>query len=77
MPRKRREQERHTYSVFVNRLLDDGRLQTRLLYFGDSEYTARSTLAKAIMEQPEAHSVDVRRDLRLLVRVVIERPSLP
>jgi hypothetical protein len=77
MPRKREETERHTYSVFVNTVLEDGRLATEMLYFGNSEYTAKMTLAQAIMHHPGAHSIDVRRDLRLLVRARLEHPNLP
>jgi hypothetical protein len=78
MPRKSKpETERHTYSVFVNTVLEDGRLSTEMIYFGNSEYTAKMTLAQAIMHHSDAHSIDVRRDFRLLVRAKLEHPNLP
>jgi hypothetical protein len=76
MPRKRQPGQ-HLYSVFVDTLADDGTITSQLVYFGNSEYTARMKLAQAIMENPRAYTIDVRRDMRLLVRVKLERPSLP
>lgn len=80
MPRKRpQEIPPHTYSVFVDTREAAGTILSERVYFGNSEYTARMKLAGAIMDNPHAWRVDVRRDLRLLVRVTIERPgsSLP
>ncbi len=77
MPRKRRSAPgEHIYSVFVNwRHGDTGTWDTERVYFGNSEFTARLKFAQAVMERMDAHSVDIRRDLRLWLRVTIERPT--
>jgi hypothetical protein len=74
MPRKRsQEREPHIYSVWVSvRHGDETDMQ--MVYFGNSEYTARQKLAAAIIDNPAAYSVDIRRDLRPWLRVLIERP---
>jgi hypothetical protein len=78
MPRKKRSQGQayvaHTWSVFVDTINDDGTTTSTMVYFGSSEYSARQALVKAIMEHPNAYSIDVRKDLRTLVRVKIEHP---
>ncbi len=58
----------HLYSVFVN-----AASSTTLVYLGSSESQARSALAKAIMNNPHALSVEIRRDLSPWLRVIIER----
>jgi len=76
MQRERRtEQEPHTYSVFVDSISDAGDMSTRMVYFGSSKYSAQQALARAIIDNPDAHKIDFRRDLQLLVRVYVERPS--
>jgi hypothetical protein len=75
MPRRR--QPGHIYSVFVSTVTSEATMATEMVYFGDSEFAAQLTLAKAIMNYPHVYAVEVRCDLRLLVRVKVERPSLP
>jgi hypothetical protein len=74
MPRKRSQGPApHTYSVWVSvRKGDETDMQ--MAYFGSSEYTARMKLASAVMDNPHAYSVDIRRDYRPWLRVLIERP---
>jgi hypothetical protein len=76
MPRKKRskEYEPHTFSVFVDTINDDGTTTSTMVYFGSSEYSAKMALVQAIMEHPNAYSIDVRKDMRTLVRVKIEHP---
>jgi hypothetical protein len=66
----RRSKPHHLYSVFVN--TSDS---TTLVYLGSSEATARTTFARAVMHNPNAVSVEIRRDLKPWLRVLIERPS--
>ena len=72
MPRKRRSAPGpHTYSVFVNFRLADGSWDPKRVYFGNSEYSAKLALAEAILSNPHAFSIDVRRDFELLARVYL------
>jgi hypothetical protein len=73
-PRRRQEYESHNYSVWVDSRDDSGDVTSKLLYHGGSEYSARQAIAKAILDYPGAWRVDLRRDHKLLVRVMIERP---
>jgi hypothetical protein len=63
-----RKQPYHLYSVFVN--TSDS---TTMVYFDGSEAKARSAFAKAVMNNPHANSVEIRRDLKPWLRVLIER----
>ena len=67
-PAKRRAS--HMYSVWVN--TETG---TTMVYFGNSEAAARTAFAKAVINNPDSHSVEIRRDLRSWLRVLIERQS--
>ncbi len=73
MPRKRPEVP-HLYSVYVDIIREDGMLSTTHVYFGSSKFAAQMKLAQAITDNPHAYRVDLRMDMRLLVRVKIERP---
>lgn len=64
-----RKKPDHTYSVFAST-----ETTTAMVYFGSSEAQARGALAKAVMNNPYASSVEIRRDFQLLVRALIERP---
>ncbi len=72
MPRRR--QPGHIYSVFVSTVTGEATMDMQMVYFGDSKFAAQLKLAKAITDQPHVYAVEVRCDLRLLVRVKVERP---
>jgi hypothetical protein len=74
MPRRRQPGE-HFFSVYVDTIGEDGTLSTMPVYFGSSKFAAQLALAQAITDNPHAHRVDLRMDMRLLVRVKIERPG--
>lgn len=74
MPR-RRQPGQHIYSVYVDTIGEDGALSTSHIYFGNSKFAAQVKLAQAITDNPHAYRVDLRMDMRLLVRVKIERPG--
>ncbi len=63
-----RKKPYHMYTVFV----DTERTST-MAYFGSSEATARSAFARAVMNNPHASSVEIRRDLKPWLRITIER----
>lgn len=73
MPRRRQEAA-HIYSVYVDTIREDGTLATTHVYFGSSKFAAQMKLAQAITDNPHAYRVDLRMDMRLVVRVKIERP---
>ncbi len=72
MPR-RRQPGQHIYSVYVDIIREDGTLSMEHVYFGNSKFAAQMKLVQAITDNPHAYRVDLRMDMRLLVRVKIER----
>jgi hypothetical protein len=73
MPR-RRTASGHTYSVFVDTIMPEGARITQMVYQNGSKFGAQLALAQAIVDNPLAWRIDFRRDMRLLVRVYLERP---
>jgi hypothetical protein len=67
MPARRRA-EHHWYTVWVN-----GETDSTKVYSGSSEIQARNAFAKAVMQQVHAVSVEIRRDFKPWLRVLIER----
>jgi hypothetical protein len=67
MPAKRRA-EHYWYTVWVN-----ATSSTTMVYSGANVVQARNAFAKAVMQNPAAQSVEVRRDFKPWLRVLIER----
>jgi hypothetical protein len=77
MPRPRRKKpqeqpEAHIYTVWVSARKNDV-IDVQMVYAGSSEHSARLKFAAAVMDNPGAISVDIRRDMRPWLRVLIER----
>jgi hypothetical protein len=64
-----RKKPYYMYCVFVST-----KTNTSMVYFGSSKPKAQTELAKAVMNNPYASSVEIRCDFQLLVRALIERP---
>ncbi len=73
MPRARKPF--HMYSVFVSTRTPEGVMRSEMVYFESNERAAQLAFARAVMHNPHAYAVEIHVDVRLLVRVHIERPK--
>jgi formaldehyde-activating enzyme involved in methanogenesis len=70
-----RKKAYHTYSVFVSTIVDAETTDIQMIYFGSSVRACQVAFARAIMNHPNAYAALIRRDMKTIVRVTIERPD--
>lgn len=60
----------HMYSVWVATLTP---LSVTMVYYGSSEAAARTAFGRAVMSNPDAYEVEIRRDSLAWIVAKIER----